>query len=96
MLSLVQILFLFVLNSLSYTIQCPKTKGNKILTKDKIEPQHNYTSIYKSAADYNFSTIHWMNHHMHSVDNEPIVFNPLMDSTMHLFSMAEYFKYREH
>ena len=65
--------FYFVLNSLSYTIQCPKTKGNKILTKDKIEPQHNYTSIYKSASDYNFSTIHWINHHIHPVDNEPIV-----------------------
>ena len=41
-LSLVQILFSFLLNSLSY-ITIPKTKGNKIGTKDKIEPQHIFT-----------------------------------------------------
>ena len=38
--SLVQILFSFASNSLSYILPYPKTKENKIYTKDKIEPQH--------------------------------------------------------
>ena len=37
---MVQILFSFASNSLSYILPYPKTKENKIYTKDKIEPQH--------------------------------------------------------
>ena len=44
-LSLVQIFFSFVSNSLSY-ITIPKKKEKKIWTKDKIEPQHTYTHIH--------------------------------------------------
>ena len=46
-LSLVQIFFSFVSNSLScyyHTLPYAKTKEKKIWTKDKIEPQHVYTS----------------------------------------------------
>ena len=46
-LSLVQIFFSFVSNSLScyyHTLPYPKTKEKKIWTKDKIEPQHLYWS----------------------------------------------------
>ena len=38
-LSLVEILFSFVSNHY-HTLSYPKTKENKISTKDKIEPQH--------------------------------------------------------
>ena len=41
----VQILFSLVSNSLSY-ITIPKTKEKKIWTKDKIEPQHNETTMF--------------------------------------------------
>ena len=48
-LSLVQIFFYFVSNSLScyyHTLPYPKTKEKKIWTKDKIEPQHIHSQYH--------------------------------------------------
>ena len=61
-LSLVQIFFSFVSNSLScyyHTLPYPKTKEKKIWTKDKIEPQHIHSSkaFLKSTKHFGASVV---------------------------------------
>ena len=63
-LSLVQIFFSFVSNSLScyyHTLPYPKTKQKKIWTKDKIEPQHihHYSPPLWGIVVYYHLLYHW-------------------------------------
>ena len=64
MLSLVQILFSFVSNSLTY-FTIPKNKRKELWTKDKIEPQH----IHNTIITYTIQAIY-----------EPIIGNKIIDT----------------